>query len=107
MSALPVGSADSRLLPPILSTTVGRYRLKRPKSARFNPSARDACTSPFRGGVDDVLPEDRGHFIRGAVYLFSYSPRGSKCFPGEVWGGAFFKKAASPAFPRSSLPNVA
>ena len=25
------------------------------------------------------------------------------CFPGGVWGGAFFKKAASPAFPRLPL----
>ena len=167
------GSACTRLLPRVLSTTVGRHRLKRPKSAnpqdslridgravlgstccrrmeydpsrhrlkrlgslvfqadradsrllprpgsaRFhllprrpresfghrlepqdssfsensrevphkscaNPSTCFAGTSPFRGGVDDVLLEDRGHFIRGVAYLFSYSPRGSKCFPGK------------------------
>ena len=37
--------------------------------------------------------------IRGAALLHGDSSRGSMCFPGEVWGGAFFKKAASPAFP--------
>ena len=37
--------------------------------------------------------------IRGAALLHGDSSRGSMCFPGEVWGGAFFKKAASPTFP--------
>ena len=30
---LPVGSADTHLLPRVLSTTIGRHRLKRPRSA--------------------------------------------------------------------------
>ena len=48
---LPVGRADGHSLPPVLSTTVGRHKLKRPRSARVNPAARAAGTSPFRGGV--------------------------------------------------------
>ena len=46
-----VGSADSRLLPPVLSTTIGRHTLKRPRSAFANPSTCAAGTSPERKGM--------------------------------------------------------
>ena len=48
---LPVGKADSHLLPPVLATTIGRHKLKRPRSAFLNPTACAAGTSPFRGGI--------------------------------------------------------
>ena len=59
-----VGRADYHLLPPVLSTTVGRHKLKRPRSARVNPAARAAGTSPFREGVSHRV---QGSPARGAV----------------------------------------
>ena len=54
MPALPVGSADNRLLPPVLSTTIGRHTLKRPRSAFANPSPErkgmvGAIKAPLKG----------------------------------------------------------
>ena len=46
---LPPGSARSRLLPRVLSTTVGRHRLKRPKSAVFRNSPENSCRRCRRG----------------------------------------------------------
>lgn len=47
----PPGRTRSHSLPRILSTTVGRHKLKRSRSSFSDPTACAAGTSPERGGM--------------------------------------------------------
>ena len=81
------GSKWNRALP---GAEFGNLNLWFPDSSTESAAA-NACRLSLSN-----LRLNRGSARRAAIAL-----RGSKCFPGGVWGGAFLRKAAAPAFPRS------